>query len=216
MLEIDHTPRYVGRVSPFGLVDRADDAQPAIQFFPDVELARLFHYRNFFSRKLPHYMKAAQCISRMETALTKEQELIEKLRRVEALFSRTTFDGERVAAANAMDRIRERLRSMEESDPPIEYKFTLRNAWSRRLLVALMRRYDIKPYRYHRQRHTTVMARVPVSFVDETLWPEFNELDKTLQSYLDDITSRVISESIYADHSEAEVRTKPDEGLLLP
>jgi len=50
------------------------------------------------------------------------------------------------------------------------------------------------------------MARVPVSFVDETLWPEFQELDETLRSYLEEVTNRVISTSIYADSSEAEVR----------
>jgi hypothetical protein len=126
--------------------------------------------------------------------LTEEQELVEKLRRVETLFARTTFEGERVAAANAMDRIRERLRNLRESSAPVEYKFTMRDSWSRRLLVALMRRYDIQPYRYHGQRHTTVMARVPASFVDETLWPEFRELDRTLRSYLDEVTSRVIGE----------------------
>ena len=60
------------------------------------------------------------------------------------------------------------------------------------------------------------MARVPASFVDGTLWPEFKELDETLRSYLDEVTSRVISESIYADSSEAEVRAKPGEGLLPP
>jgi hypothetical protein len=148
--------------------------------------------------------------------LSTEQQLIEKLRRVEALFARTTFEGERVAAENAIGRIRERLQNLQKSDPPIEYKFTMQDAWSRRLLVALMRRYDIKPYRYHRQRYTTVMARVSVSFVDETLWPEFKELDETLRAYLDEVTSRVIAETIYADSSEAEVRAKPDGGLPPP
>jgi len=145
--------------------------------------------------------------------VTTEQELMDELRRVEALFARTTFEGERVAASNAMDRIRERLHGLQVSDPPIEFRFTMQNTWSRQLLVALMRRYDIKPYRYHRQRHTTVMARVPASFVDETLWPEFKELDKTLRAYLDDITSRVIRESIYADSSDAEVRPNTNESL---
>ncbi|MFP4099057.1 hypothetical protein [Coleofasciculus sp.] len=65
--------------------------------------------------------------------------------------------------------------------------------------------YSIK-YRYYRQKYTTVMARVPVSFVDETLWPEFQQLDETLRSYLEEVTNRVISTSIYADSSEAEVR----------
>ena len=108
---------------------------------------------------------------------------------------RTTFEGERVAAANAKDRIRERLWSLQESDPPVEYKFGMRDAWSRRLLVALMRRYDIQPHRYHRQRYTTAMVCVPTSFVDETLWPEFKELDETLRSCLDEVTSHVIGEA---------------------
>ena len=148
--------------------------------------------------------------------MTEEQQLVEKLRRVEALFGRTTFEGERVAAANAMDRIRERLRNLQKSNPPIEYTFTLRDAWSRQLLVALMRRYGIQPYRYHRQRYTTVMARVPASFVDGTLWPEFKELHETLRSYLDEVTSRVINENIYADSSEAEVKTAPEGALPAP
>jgi len=151
-----------------------------------------------------------------ENVLSEEQQLLEKLRRVEALFARTTFAGERVAAANAMDRIRERLRQMKKSAPPAEHKFTLHNVWSNRLLVALMRRYGIDPYRYRGQRHTTIMARVPTAFVDETLWPEFKELDRTLHAYLDEVTARVIKEGIFADSSDAEVRAEPGVGLPPP
>ena len=78
--------------------------------------------------------------------------------------------------------------------------------WSRQLFVALLRRYEIRPYRYVRQRYTTVMAKVPRGFVDETLWPEYEELNKSLRAYLSDVTTRVISEGIHADSSEAEVR----------
>jgi len=134
-----------------------------------------------------------------------EKELIEKLKRIEALFSRATTDGERQAAENALQRIQERLKEKLESDPPVEYKFTMADMWSRKLFVALLRRYGIKPFRYYRQRYTTVMANIPASVVDETLWPEFQELDKILQSYLEEITNRVISEGIHSDNSEAEV-----------
>jgi hypothetical protein len=134
-----------------------------------------------------------------------EKTLIEKLKRIEALFAGATTDGEREAAANALQRIQKRLKEIQEIDPPVEYKFTMADIWSRKLFVALLRRYGIKPFRYYRQRHTTVMAVVSSSFVDETLWPEFQELDKTLRSYLDDITNRVISEGIHSDSSEAEV-----------
>ena len=135
-----------------------------------------------------------------------EQKLIEKLQRIEALFAGATTKGEKVAAANALERIRERLKDIQKLDPPVEYKFTLSDTWSKKLFLALLRRYGIEPYRYYRQKNTTVMARVPVSFVKETLWPEFQELNNTLRCYLDEVTNRVITTGIYADTSEAEVR----------
>ena len=138
--------------------------------------------------------------------MSEEQKLIEKLQRIEALFAGATTKGEKVAAANALERIREKLNDVQKLDPPVEYKFTLTDMWSKKLFLALLRRYGIEPYRYYRQKHTTVMARVPVSFVNETLWPEFQELNKTLRSYLDEVTERVITTGIYADSSEAEVR----------
>lgn len=134
-----------------------------------------------------------------------EQKLTEKLKLIEALFAGATTEGEKDAAFNALQRIKNRLKETQSNDPPVEYKFSMSDVWSRKLFVALLRRYDIKPYRYYRQRHTTVMAKIPKSFVDETLWPEFEELNKTLKEYLEEITNKVISESIYSDSSEAEV-----------
>jgi len=48
------------------------------------------------------------------------------------------------------------------------------------------------------------MAKLSKKFVDETLWPEFMELDSALREHLDEITTRVISEAIFANSSEAE------------
>jgi hypothetical protein len=142
-----------------------------------------------------------------------EQNLIDKLRKVESLFAGAASEGERNAAANAIDRIREHLRQVQATDPPIEMQFSMTNHWSRKLFVALLRRYGIAPYRYSRQRHTTVVARISKGFVDDTLWPEFLELDRELRRYLDDVTERVIAAGVFADNSEAEVRT---EGKSLP
>ena len=144
--------------------------------------------------------------------MTKEQKLSEKLQRIEALFAGAATTGEKVAASNARSRIQERLKEVQKLDPPVEYKFTMRDVWSKKLFLALLRRYGIKPYRYYRQRNTTVMARVPVSFVEETLWPEYQELDQTLRAYLEEVTERVIASGIYQDSSEAEVRQKVLEG----
>lgn len=138
-----------------------------------------------------------------------EKTLIEKLRRIEALYAGATTTGERIAAANARERIRERLRVQQSHNEVVEYKFSLADMWSRKLFLALLRRYDLKPYRRHGQRYTTVMVRVPKSFVDETLWPEFQELSQTLQTYLDEVTDRVITDEIFGDSSEAEIKLVP-------
>jgi len=130
--------------------------------------------------------------------------LIEKLILIEALHAGATTPGERTAAENARQRIKDKIEQYEEANPAIEYKFTLSNTWSRRLFVALLRRYGIKPYRYYRQRYTTVMAKVSKTFVDKTLWPEFLELDRELTTHIDKIAERIINESIFGDSSEAE------------
>ncbi|HEY2252199.1 MAG TPA: hypothetical protein VGH74_14095 [Planctomycetaceae bacterium] len=135
-----------------------------------------------------------------------EAQLIDKLRKVEALFAGAASEGERDAAAYAIEKIRDRLHRLEAVDPPVEYRFTMQSAWSRKLFVALMRRYGIQPYRYAGQRHTTVMAKVSKGFVDQILWPEFRELDTELQRYLDEVTERVIAAGVFADQSEAEER----------
>lgn len=149
----------------------------------------------------------------MPVELNDQQRLIERLKRIDALFAdRAATPGEKAAAKEARERIQQRLAALAQTDPPIEYMFTLRNPWSKRLFVALLRRYDLRPYRYARQRYTTVMARVSARFVNETLWPEFVELDRTLQTYLTEETNRIIAESINKDSSDVEVRS----GQALP
>jgi hypothetical protein len=137
--------------------------------------------------------------------MTDEQRLIEKLQRIEALFAGAATAGEREAAAQARDRIRTRLREQQTVDPPVEYSFKLQDRWSHKLMIALMRRYQIRPYRYPGQRYTTIMARVPKAFVDEILWPEFVELDKTLNTFLNEVTERVIAQGIDSNMSEVEL-----------
>jgi len=141
-----------------------------------------------------------------------EAELRAKLRKIEALFARAGTDGERQAAGTALGRILERLKQTREADKPIEVKFTFPDHWARRLFVALCRRYELNPYRYKRQRRTTVMLKAPRSFVDATLWPEFNELHRALNAYLNAATERIIREEVHRDTAEAE---EVDEPALL-
>lgn len=135
--------------------------------------------------------------------MTVEAHLREKLRKIEALFAGAGTAGERHAAEAALERIRARLAELERRDPAIELQFSKPDQWSRRLFLALCRRYGLQPFRYRRQRLTTVMVRVPRGFVDQVLWPEFQELNGALTIYLNEVTLRVIREEVYADASEA-------------
>ena len=114
-----------------------------------------------------------------------------------------------MAAQRARQRILERLKQLAGEEPPIEFRFSLSDQWSRHLFVALLRRYNIAPYRYRGQRRTTVMARLSRSFVNDTLWPEFQELQQTLSAYFDTLTDRVIEQALEVKASEAEERQEP-------
>jgi hypothetical protein len=131
--------------------------------------------------------------------------LIDTLRRVEALYDGATTPGERVAAGFAKERLDARLKGMLEEEP-IELQFSLRNHWSRKLFTALARKHGLEPYRYARQRYTTVMLRISRRFCDEVLWPEFVKLDKILVEHLNVITDRVVREAIHNDASEITIR----------
>jgi len=135
--------------------------------------------------------------------MSNESQLRDKLRKIEALFAGAGTSGERLAAEAALERVRARLTELRQQDPPAELQISLSDQWSRRLFLALCRRYGLEPYRYHRQRRTTLMVRAPRRFFDQVLWPEFSELDRALQAYLHEVTLRVIREDVYADASEA-------------
>jgi hypothetical protein len=140
-----------------------------------------------------------------DLALMLESDLLEKLRKIERLYAGAATPGEKEAAAEAIARIRQRLGEVERVEKPIEYRFTLTDGWSKKLFLALLRRYELRPYRYARQRRNTVMVRVPRSFVNETLWPEFLELSEVLKTYLEEVTNRVIAQAIHEDAGEEEI-----------
>lgn len=129
--------------------------------------------------------------------------LYETLRKIEALYAGAATSGERDAAASARERIRARLASVAQEEQSEEFRFMMDNPWSRKIFVAMLRRYGIDPYRYPRQRRTTVMARVPRSFVEDTLMPEFQAMNRALIEHLERITDEIISQEISHDTSDA-------------
>jgi len=138
--------------------------------------------------------------------VTTEQELREKLRKISALFEGATTAGERNAAAAAIERLKKTLAGMARTEQSVEIQFTLPDRWQRRLFAALCRRYGLDPFRYKRQRYTTVMVRAPRRFIDNTLWPEYLEIKEALDQYLNEATERIIREEVYGDANEAPER----------
>ncbi len=140
-----------------------------------------------------------------------ERELIRKLKLIENLHQGAATNGEKDAAVEAMRRIQGRLEEAQSlhSERLIEYSFSMPDEWRRKLFMALLRRHDITPYRYPRQRYTTVLARISKRRVDNILWPQYLEMSKALESYLLQATDRIIAEAIYRDQSEAQVVSEP-------
>jgi hypothetical protein len=138
--------------------------------------------------------------------LTTEQELRAKLRKIAALFEGATTPGKREAAAAAIRRVRAALSEAERAEKAVEMNFRLPDRWNRRLFTALCRRYGLTPYRYPRQRYSTVVLRAPASFINGTLWPEFLEIKSALDEYLNEATERIIREEVFGNSEEAEER----------
>ena len=116
--------------------------------------------------------------------MSTEQELREKLRKIAALFEGTTNSGEREAAEAALNRVRAALAAAEKTEHSIEMSFRLPDPWKRRAFLALCRRYGLRPYRYPRQRYSTILVRAPESFINRTLWPEYLDISRALDEYL--------------------------------
>ncbi len=125
-----------------------------------------------------------------------EAQLVTQLARIEAVHSGPSGGG----SGDPRERIRARLR--ESTEPLVEMRFAIHDPWERRLFLALVRRYGLAPYRERGQRRTSIMLKVPRRFVDETLWPEFQELSAALRGYLEIVTTRVIAKAIHEDVSD--------------
>jgi hypothetical protein len=135
-----------------------------------------------------------------------EQQLREQLRKISALYEGATTPGERSAAAAAIERVKKAIAAIAQTEQPTEFQFTLPDLWQRRLFSALCRRYGLEPFRYKRQRYTTVVLRAPKTFVNRTLWPEYQQLREALNRYLNQATDRIIREEVYGDAEEGRAR----------
>ena len=53
------------------------------------------------------------------------------------------------------------------------------------------------------------MTKAPKSFVEQVLWPEYQQLNAALLAYLSEITEKVIREEVHGETGEAEEVDEP-------
>uniref|UniRef100_UPI00399BFB0A hypothetical protein n=1 Tax=Roseovarius halophilus (ex Wu et al. 2025) TaxID=3376060 RepID=UPI00399BFB0A len=111
---------------------------------------------------------------------------------------------ERAAAGAARDRLQARLApEADGSDAPeVELQYSLSDVWSVRIFVALCRKHGIRPYRYPRQRRTTVMVRVQQASFDQTVAAEFRTLHNELTAYFNATVEHLIADAMKSDGSD--------------
>ena len=138
--------------------------------------------------------------------MTGDERLREKLAKVEALFRRAASPGEQAAAGAAMDRLSGRLGASDrDGGPETELRFSLPDAWSVRLFVAVCRKHGLRPFRYARQRRTTVMVRARERHFYRVVWAEFSHLQTELEFYFQDVTDHLITRAMGSDGDDSNI-----------
>ena len=138
--------------------------------------------------------------------MTGDDQLREKLARMEALFRRAGSPGKQAATGAAMDRLRNRLDGPNlDGGPETELQFSLPDMWSVRLFVAVCRKYGLRSFRYARQRRTTVMVRARERHFDRVVWAEFSRLQTELQFYFEDVTDHLITRAMGSDGDDSNI-----------
>ena len=128
--------------------------------------------------------------------------LQKRLAKLEALFRRAGTDGERAAAEAAIARVQDRL-GKDVHTVAIEMKFSFPDTWAVRLFVAVCRKHGVKPYRYPRQRRTTVMVRAPRERFDAEIWREFSALHMELNVYFGETVDHLIHSAMHSDGDDS-------------
>jgi hypothetical protein len=129
--------------------------------------------------------------------------LYEKIKKIEALILGTTIEGERQAAIAAKNRLLEQVPDvLPQHVAAMEYTLHTQDHWHKQLIRALCSKYGLETYRYHRQKYTTVMVRVNERFLNEVLWPEYQQYSKHLEALVNEITSDLINSIHHVEGEE--------------
>ena len=138
--------------------------------------------------------------------MSSQSDIYERLKKVESLFARAGTAGEAAAAAAAIDRLQAQLgknaRGPQEAE--IELQYSLPDVWAVRLFFAVCRKHGISPYRYARQRRTTVVIKVRKSHFMRVVEPEFQLLHREMMAYFSETAEHLIRDMMRSDGEDRE------------
>jgi len=125
-------------------------------------------------------------------------DLLEKIKKIEALIEGAKTDGEKNAAISAKDRILKKHPELDIDKDVLEFTLRTSDSWHKKLLLAICRKYGLRPYRYKGQKYTTVMVRANTDFLNKIVWSEYieysNHLEKLVGAITDDLISKIHKE----------------------
>jgi len=133
------------------------------------------------------------------------QDILERIKKVEALIVWAKSEWEKNAAEAAKKRILEKYPEIDNANKKVEFTISTSGSWHKKLFHALCRKYWIKPYRYYRQKYTTVMIMVNENFLNEVLWVEYEKYVKILEELVWGITDDIINQ-IHEEKEETIIR----------
>lgn len=139
------------------------------------------------------------------------EDLLERIRKIESLIYGAATEGEKNAAISAKERILNKYPELEIHKNPKEYALYTQGNWHKKLLLAICRKYGVKPYRYHRQKYTTVMVRINEDFLNKILWKEYLEYSEHLEKLVSEITDDLI-DKIHKYEEEDIIQGNLDKG----
>lgn len=89
--------------------------------------------------------------------------------------------------------------AVDDADPDIELQNSLPDVWSVRIFVALCRKHRVRPYRYPRQRRTTLIVRTRQISFERTVATEFRALYRESTANFDETVKHLISDAMKSD-----------------
>ncbi len=145
------------------------------------------------------------------------EDLVARLKKVQALYNAPATEGERAAAAAAAMRLQERLKeatgaagagqaSGASEGRTQEFQIRIDDAWSRKLFIGIARHHGVHPYRYRGQRRTTLVVRTTEHRIDRIIMPHYREAVAVLRDHFDAIADRVIRETLGQATDDTEER----------